>query len=127
MTETATELLSDVEFRRMVDALRYGRPMLAKRIEAERAARIAAEAKLAAVEAERDRALRLVDGALSIFDQCAVEAGYCCCGDDMKNHSSPVSCGHSPVDQGEYAVNCWREEYAALTAPAGGERNEGDT
>ena len=33
--------------------------------------------------------------------------GVCCCGESMENHTSPLFCGHTPVDFGEY--------YAAMT------------
>lgn len=37
---------------------------------------------------------KLVEGASS---------GVCCCGDDMKQHSNPMDCGHTPVDSGIYS------------------------
>lgn len=49
-----------------------------------------------------------------------VQSGVCCCGDSMDNHPSPMSCGHSPVDQWDYSLSGWLEQIAARpTAPAG--------
>ena len=42
---------------------------------------------------------------LGIAANCAIESGVCCCGEYMKNHSNPMSCGHSPVDMADSAVN----------------------
>jgi hypothetical protein len=35
----------------------------------------------------------------------------CCCGEDMETHSSPMNCGHSPVDMHWWYCegNCSRE------------------
>ena len=33
-----------------------------------------------------------------------VSSGVCCCGEPMDGHSSPMSCGHSPVDMWDHAV-----------------------
>ena len=33
-----------------------------------------------------------------------VSSGVCCCGEAMDGHSSPMSCGHSPVDMWDHAV-----------------------
>jgi hypothetical protein len=30
----------------------------------------------------------------------------CCCGDDMKNHSSPFLCGHTPKSMRVWAIEC---------------------
>lgn len=35
-------------------------------------------------------------------DEHGLQSGVCCCGDSMDRHSSPMDCGHSPVDSGEY-------------------------
>jgi len=40
-----------------------------------------------------------------IAENCSIEAGYCCCGEDMKTHSHPMSCGHSPVDMADGPVS----------------------
>ena len=33
-----------------------------------------------------------------------VASGVCCCGESMEGHSSPMSCGHSPVDMWDYSA-----------------------
>ena len=57
----------------------------------------------------RDALIKELVGALahieSVVRNCDVACGYCCCGDDMEKHPSPMSCGHSPVDMGEYQAD----------------------
>ncbi len=31
-------------------------------------------------------------------------SGVCCCGEAMDNHSSPMNCGHTPVDLWDHSV-----------------------
>ena len=54
---------------------------------------------------------------LNIAAHCAIEDGSCCCGDDMKNHPSPMNCGHTPVDHGSYvAAHAIKTTEVALAA-----------
>lgn len=71
--------------------------------------RYCAATTIATLAAERDALLDLVKGAADIFEHCAVEMGCCCCGDSIETHS--IGSGHSPVDQGAYAVDRWQEQY----------------
>ena len=41
-------------------------------------------------------------GCLNAIDHADMKDGVCCCGDDMLHHKSPMKCGHSPRDMGEY-------------------------
>ena len=51
----------------------------------------------------REAALReALDGLLTSVEHADFEDGWCCCGDDMLHHQSPMDCGHTPVDMGEY-------------------------
>lgn len=59
------------------------------------------------LEAENEMLRGLVSSAESIFDNCQISAGICCCGDNMEGHSDPMSCGHSPVDMGAYSTDQW--------------------
>ena len=43
-----------------------------------------------------------------------VYSGVCCCGDEMSSHTSPMNDGHSPVDQWDYALSKFVEEYDTL-------------
>ena len=43
-------------------------------------------------------------GLLDFIARAQVSSGVCCCGEPMDGHSSPMSCGHSPVDTWDYAV-----------------------
>lgn len=69
---------------------------------------------------ERDEVVEawrsLAERAERIFHSINCESGVCCCGDEMEGHSHPMSYGHSPVDSGEYAVEGWIKDFAALAA-----------
>lgn len=41
----------------------------------------------------------------TIFEQCDITTGVCCCGENMETHSEPMDCGHTPVDQGVYSAH----------------------
>lgn len=69
--------------------------------------------KITALEADIVKLRQLVNQAESIFTNCTVTNGTCCCGEDMENHS--MAAGHSPVDQGGYQVDRWLKEARALT------------
>lgn len=43
-------------------------------------------------------------------EQAPVSSGVCCCGDYMENHSSPLTCGHEPVDGWHHALHGWLKE-----------------
>ena len=45
-----------------------------------------------------------------------VSSGVCCCGEAMDGHSSPMSCGHSPVDMWDYAVGKLLDAPSAISA-----------
>lgn len=58
-----------------------------------------ADARLIAAAPEL---LATLQNLLGVLEQVSLESGICCCGDSMKNHASPMYCGHSEVDSGEY-------------------------
>ena len=64
----------------------------------------------------REAALReALDGLLTLVEHANFEEGWCCCGDDMLHHQSPMDCGHTPVDMGEYHASlAIKEARAAL-------------
>jgi len=43
-------------------------------------------------------------GMRDLIAHAQVSSGVCCCGEPMDGHSSPMSCGHSPVDMWDHAV-----------------------
>ena len=49
-----------------------------------------------------------------------VSSGVCCCGDSMEGHSSPMACGHSPVDMWDYhsgeLLEAYPDDLSALRA-----------
>lgn len=55
------------------------------------------EKQLAAAQA-REQQLR------ELIEHAPVSSGVCCCGDSMDSHQDPMVCGHSPVDQWDWAV-----------------------
>ena len=57
-------------------------------------------ALLVAIEA-KDRVIRQW---INTASYCSIESGCCGCGEDMARHSSPMYCGHSPVDMAHSAV-----------------------
>ena len=66
-------------------------------------------------EAERDRLREALDGLLTSVEHADFEDGWCCCGDDMLHHQSPMDSGHTPVDMGEYhAARAIEKARAAL-------------
>ena len=74
----------------------------ADRIEALAADRENRLADLRIIKAERDRLREALDGLLTSVEHADFADGWCCCGDDMLHHQSPMDCGHTPVDMGEY-------------------------
>ena len=43
-------------------------------------------------------------GLRDFIARAQVSSGVCCCGEPIDGHSSPMSCGHSPVDMWDHAV-----------------------
>ena len=70
-------------------------PDLARALIAAEAARKLAEERLA-------KAVKALGACIASLERADTSEGVCCCGDDMKTHSDPMSCGHSPVDMGDY-------------------------
>lgn len=55
-----------------------------------------------------------LQSALDLLSNCSVVSGVCMCGDSMENHSSPLTCGHSPVDSGAYYASQLMDTLKAL-------------
>ena len=68
---------------------------------------------------EIERLRGLIAGAVGIFENCSVETGVCCCGDNMEGHPSPMNCGHTPTDMGGYQALQWLDA-ARAALPEGG-------
>lgn len=62
------------------------------------------------MEAEHDQLFQLVQRAITIFENCSVSTDTCCCGDSMSSHGDAISCGHTPVDMGDYQSSLWLSE-----------------
>jgi hypothetical protein len=66
---------------------------------------LAALDRIEALEAREKEAERLLQSWEGVYSNSEITAGVCCCGDDMADHADPMSCGHSPLDMGEYAAS----------------------
>lgn len=67
------------------------------------------------LEKQRDRLLEFIE-------QAPVSSGVCCCGDSIDKHPSPMTCGHTPIDQWDNAVSSLVREFeqdCALASPQG--------
>jgi len=67
----------------------------------------------------------LLEALDEILDRADTSEGYCCCGDSMDNHASPMTCGHSPVDAGDYYADPRRDELKALLREAAQPEQDG--
>ena len=66
-------------------------------------ARVSRDNELKATK-QRDLAVEALNAWLGIASNCSIESGCCCCGESIENHSSPMMCGHSPVDMADSVV-----------------------
>jgi hypothetical protein len=84
------------------DALTAERDALAqKRNDAERVAGVLTLGN-EALQADNARLREALETCLTTMERADFADGWCCCGDAMLNHSSPMDCGHAPVDIAEY-------------------------
>jgi hypothetical protein len=85
-------------------------------------ARDRAKARIEALEAKLAKAVKDLKGWLEVSQHCTIEDGVCCCGEDMKGHANPMSCGHSPADYGAYAAKRLEESTRATLSEIEGEK-----
>ena len=64
------------------------------------------------------RLLAIAHQTAGIIENTSIETGYCCCGDGMDGHASPMICGHSATDQGAYLAGLLYEDAKAAIARA---------
>lgn len=64
------------------------------------------------------RLLAIVHQTVGLIENTSIETGYCCCGDGMDGHASPMICGHSATDQGAYLAGLLYEDAKAAIAAA---------
>lgn len=57
---------------------------------------------------------------LAMLERENCSTGYCCCGDSMTSHQAAYSCGHTPVDEGDYYQSKAIEAARAAIAKATG-------
>jgi hypothetical protein len=88
-----------------------------------------AETILAALDVQPDprdaqiaALVEALDACIANIEHADMSDGVCCCGDNMDGHSNPMSCGHAPVDMGEYYAHlAIVKARAALAAVKGGD------
>lgn len=61
-----------------------------------------------------------LEACIASLERADTAEGVCCCGDSMDRHSDPMSCGHSPVDMGDYYASKALEAARAALAKARG-------
>ena len=61
-----------------------------------------ARAELAAAQQREAALTKALEACVASLERVDTAEGVCCCGDSMDRHSDPMSCGHSPVDMGDY-------------------------
>jgi hypothetical protein len=80
------------------------------------------EDRIKPLEAKLAKAVKDLKGWLEVSQHCTIEDGVCCCGEAMKGHANPMSCGHSPVDYGAYAAKRLAESTRATLAEIEGDK-----
>ena len=70
------------------------------------------------------RLLAIAHQTAGIIENTSIETGYCCCGDGMHGHASPMICGHSATDQGAYLAGLLYEDAKAAIAAAEAQQAE---
>jgi len=63
--------------------------------------------------AENTQLREALEACIASIEHADMSEGCCCCGEDMLNHSSPMDCGHAPVDIGEYYASLALEKARA--------------
>lgn len=79
-----------------------------------------AAAELRRLHAVNTELLEIAESVQGMISNCDVSSGICCCGDSMENHASPMYCGHTPTDSGEYAASSLLTKARAAIAKATG-------
>ena len=74
-------------------------------------------AELAAAQQREARLRAALEACVASLERVDTAEGVCCCGDSMDRHSDPMSCGHSPVDMGDYYAGQALESARAALAP----------
>ena len=90
-------------------------------------AQLEAEAELATLRAQVERLTGALEACVASLERVDTAEGVCCCGDSMDRHSDPMSCGHSPVDMGDYYAGQALESARAALAPTPTDPGDGWT
>lgn len=75
-------------------------------------------AELEKQEPVNARLLGVAHQVVGLIENTSIQAGYCCCGDGMDGHASPMLCGHSATDQGAYLASLLYKEAQSAIASA---------
>lgn len=81
-------------------------------------------AKLREQKPVNARLLAIVHQTVGMIENTSIETGYCCCGDGMDGHASPMICGHSATDQGAYLAGLLYEDAKSAIAAAEAQQAE---
>lgn len=73
--------------------------------------------RLAASQLRETQLREALNAWIEIASNCSIESGCCCCGESMENHSSPMICGHSPVDMADSVVHSAIQKTDKALAP----------
>ena len=90
-------------------------------------AQLEAEAELAAAQQREAALTKALEACVASLERVDTAEGVCCCGDSMDRHSDPMSCGHSPVDMGDYYAGQALESARAALAPTPTDPGDGWT
>ena len=90
-------------------------------------AQLKAEAELAAAQQREAALTKALEACVASLERVDTAEGVCCCGDSMDRHSDPMSCGHSPVDMGDYYAGQALESARAALAQTPTEPGDGWT
>ena len=86
-----------------------------------------ARAELAAAQQREAALTKALEACVASLERVDTAEGVCCCGDSMDRHSDPMSCGHSPVDMGDYYAGQALESARAALAPTPTDPGDGWT
>lgn len=62
------------------------------------------DAELFELRATVERQAAQIEMLRDFIETAPVSTGVCCCGESMEGHSSPMNCGHTPVDLWDHSV-----------------------
>ena len=109
--------LTDDQVRALAHRYRFAKDDHERTIAQTARALLDARAELAATRDQIEALRGALEACVASLERADTEEGVCCCGDSMDRHSDPMTCGHSPVDMGDYyAGQALKSARAALAS-----------